>query len=173
MPKDENNKAMSTLLSEQIKSITPPPMDNPVIPTGNYWLDNKILMVGGFLRGKVTELFGKEQSGKSSIALHVVANAQKMGLRCAYIDTEGFLADTYGKLYATKIGVDLDALDYWYTVGPAENIFYGISQSMQNSEYGLVIIDSVPYLRTAAQLKGLDKPRRKKGGHRANRKNWN
>ena len=76
-----------------------------VIPTGSLSLDIA-LGVGGIPRGRITEIFGPESSGKTTISQHIVAEAQKMGGTCAYIDMEHALDPTY----AARCGVDVDGL---------------------------------------------------------------
>src|ERR1041385_5139818 len=76
-----------------------------VIPTGSIALD-VALGLGGLPRGRVVEIYGPESSGKTTAALHAVANAQKMGGIAAFIDTEHALDPDYAK----KLGVDTDAL---------------------------------------------------------------
>ena len=76
-----------------------------VIPTGALSLD-LALGVGGLPRGRIVECYGQESSGKTTLALHVVANAQKAGGVAAFIDAEHALDPSYAK----KIGVDLDNL---------------------------------------------------------------
>jgi hypothetical protein len=75
------------------------------IPTGALALDIA-LGVGGLPRGRVTEIYGPESSGKSTLAMHVVAEAQRNGGICAYIDAEHAM----DPIYAAKIGVDIDQL---------------------------------------------------------------
>src|SRR5262245_62545303 len=77
----------------------------PVIPSGSISLDNA-LGVGGFPRGRVVEIFGPESSGKTTIALQVIAEAQKAGGTAAFIDAEHALDPTYAK----QLGVDVDNL---------------------------------------------------------------
>ena len=79
--------------------------DIPVISTGALSLD-LALGVGGLPRGRIVECYGQESSGKTTLALHVVANAQKAGGTAAFIDAEHALDPGY----ARKIGVDLDNL---------------------------------------------------------------
>ena len=79
--------------------------DVPVISTGAFSLD-LALGVGGLPRGRIVECYGQESSGKTTLALHVVANAQKAGGIAAFIDAEHALDPGYAK----KIGVDLDNL---------------------------------------------------------------
>src|ERR1700739_1921125 len=76
-----------------------------VIPTGSLTLDIA-LGIGGVPRGRVVEIYGPESSGKSTLALHIVANAQKTGGVAAYIDAEHALDPSY----ATKLGVNINDL---------------------------------------------------------------
>ena len=76
-----------------------------VVPTGSIALD-LALGVGGFPRGRVVEIYGPESSGKTTLALHVIAEAQKIGGTAAFIDVEHALDPTY----AAALGVDLDNL---------------------------------------------------------------
>ena len=76
-----------------------------VIPTGSISLD-AALGVGGFPRGRVIEIFGPESGGKTTMSLHVIAEAQKMGGQAAFIDAEHAL----DPIYARKLGVDVDNL---------------------------------------------------------------
>ena len=80
-------------------------MQVEVIPTGCLHLDFA-LGVGGLPRGRIIEIYGPESSGKTTIALHVVAEAQKMGGTAAFIDAEHAL----DPIYAKKLGVDIDNL---------------------------------------------------------------
>src|SRR5689334_7249958 len=80
-------------------------VDIPAISTGSIGLDGAI-GIGGLPRGRIVEIFGPESAGKSTLALHVVAEAQAAGGVCAYVDAEHALdAD-----YAAKLGVDVDDL---------------------------------------------------------------
>src|SRR3546814_6983331 len=80
-------------------------MDIETVPTGPLALD-LALGVGGLPRGRVTEIYGPESSGKSTLAMHVVAEAQRMGGICAYVDAEHAM----DPIYARAIGVDVDEL---------------------------------------------------------------
>lgn len=120
----------------------------PSIPTGAPTLDN-ILGIGGFPRGRIVEIYGPESSGKSTIALTVVNEAQKMGLKCAYIDAEHALDPIYMK----ALGVDLDKLifsqpDY------GEQALEIVDRLVRSGEVGLVVIDSVASLIPKAELEG-------------------
>ena len=80
-------------------------MEIEAIPTGALSLD-MALGIGGVPRGRIIEVFGPESSGKTTLALHVVAEAQKMGGEAAFIDAEHALDPVYAK----KLGVDIDNL---------------------------------------------------------------
>ena len=79
--------------------------DIQVAPTGSLGLDTA-LGLGGLPRGRVVEIYGPESSGKTTVALHAIANAQAAGGICAFIDAEHALDPDY----ASKLGVDTDAL---------------------------------------------------------------
>ena len=76
-----------------------------VIPTGSIGLD-LALGVGGIPRGRITEIFGPESSGKTTLTLHIIAECQKMGGTCAFVDAEHALDVTY----ARRLGVNTDEL---------------------------------------------------------------
>ncbi|HTH18793.1 MAG TPA: ATPase domain-containing protein, partial [Candidatus Udaeobacter sp.] len=80
-------------------------VDIDVIPTGNILID-RALGVGGFPRGRIVEIFGPESSGKTTLALTVIAQAQKRGGLAAFIDVEHALDPAYAK----RLGVNLDDL---------------------------------------------------------------
>ena len=79
--------------------------DIDFIPTGSLAL-NRALGIGGFPRGRVCEIYGPEASGKTTLTLHTIAEAQKRGIVCAFIDAEHALDPTY----ARALGVDLESL---------------------------------------------------------------
>lgn len=120
----------------------------PSVPTGAATLD-KILGIGGLPRGRIVEIYGPESSGKSTIALTVITEAQKMGLKCAYIDAEHAL----DPIYMTALGVDLDELifsqpDY------GEQALEIVDRLVRSGEVGVVVIDSVASLIPKAELEG-------------------
>jgi len=120
----------------------------PSIPTGAATLD-KILGIGGLPRGRIVEIYGPESSGKSTIALTVITEAQKMGLKCAYIDAEHAL----DPIYMSALGVDLDELifsqpDY------GEQALEIVDRLVRSGEVGVVVIDSVASLIPKAELEG-------------------
>lgn len=120
----------------------------PAVPTGALSLD-MILGIGGLPLGRVVEIYGPESSGKSTISLSVVAQAQKMGLKCAYIDAEHALDPTY----MDALGVNLDDLllaqpDY------GEQALEIADKLIRTGEVGVIVIDSVAALVPKAELEG-------------------
>ena len=120
----------------------------PSVSTGAPTLD-RILGIGGLPLGRVVEIYGPESSGKSTIALSTVAQAQKQGIRCAYIDAEHALDPAY----MTALGVDLDELllaqpDY------GEQALEIVDKLIKTGEIGLIVVDSVAALVPKAELEG-------------------
>jgi recombination protein RecA len=119
-----------------------------VITTGSVAVDNA-LGAGGFPRGRVIEVFGPESSGKTTLALHVIAEAQKAGGAAAFIDAEHALDPTY----AAKLGVDIENL----IVSQPD---YGeqaleIAQALVNSQaLDVIVVDSVAALTPKAEIEG-------------------
>ncbi|HEY1206262.1 MAG: recombinase RecA [Bryobacteraceae bacterium] len=118
------------------------------IPSGSISLD-AALGVGGFPRGRIIEIFGPESSGKTTVALHVVASAQKMGGMAAFIDVEHALDPIYSK----NLGVDVDNLlvsqpDY------AEQALEIASALISSGSVDVLVIDSVAALVPKAELDG-------------------
>ncbi|GAB4226505.1 MAG: recombinase RecA [Chlamydiales bacterium] len=119
-----------------------------VISTGALSLD-KALGIGGLPRGRVVEVFGPESSGKSTLAVHVVANAQKSGGLAAYIDAEHALDPAY----AAKIGVNIDDLLISQPDSGEEAL--NIAETLARSNaVDVIIIDSVAALVPKSELEG-------------------
>lgn len=119
-----------------------------VISTGALSLDIA-LGIGGIPRGRVVEVYGPESSGKSTLALHIVANAQKNGGVAAYIDAEHAL----DPLYAAKIGVDIDNLMISQPDSGEEAL--NIAESLaRSSAVDVIVIDSVAALVPKSELEG-------------------
>ncbi len=119
-----------------------------VIPSGSISIDNA-LGVGGFPRGRIIEIFGPESSGKTTVALHAVANAQKLGGMAAFIDVEHAL----DPIYAAKLGVDVDNLlvsqpDY------AEQALEIASALINSGSIDVLVVDSVAALVPKSELDG-------------------
>lgn len=122
--------------------------DIPVISTGALSLD-LALGVGGLPRGRIVECYGQESSGKTTLALHVVANAQKNGGVAAFIDAEHALDPQYAK----KIGVDLDNLIVSQP-NSGEEALTICEQLVKSGALDVVVVDSVAALTPQAEIDG-------------------
>ena len=122
--------------------------DIQVIPTGCLDLD-MALGVGGLPRGRVVEIYGPESSGKTTVALHVVAEAQKMGGVAAFIDAEHAL----DPVYARKLGVDVDQL-YVSQPDTGEQALEICEALVRSGAIDIVVIDSGAALVPKAELDG-------------------
>ncbi len=120
----------------------------PAIPSGSLSLDIAI-GVGGLPRGRVVEIFGPEASGKTTLALHTVANAQKEGGIACYIDAEHALDPEF----ATKIGVDIDNL-LVSQPDTAEQALEICETLVRSNAVDIVVIDSVAALVPRAEVEG-------------------
>lgn len=118
-----------------------------VIPTGSIALD-RALGIGGLPRGRIVELYGPESSGKSTIALHAVANGQKFGT-AAYVDTE-YAVDP---IYARALGVDVDNL-LISQPDNAEQALEIIETLIDSGDISIIVLDSVAALVTRRELEG-------------------
>ncbi|MDO4784689.1 MAG: recombinase RecA [Propionibacteriaceae bacterium] len=119
-----------------------------VIPTGSVALD-VALGIGGLPRGRVVEIYGPESSGKTTVALHAIANAQAAGGICAFIDAEHALDPDY----AQKLGVDTDAL----LVSQPDNGEQALEIAdtlVRSGALALIVIDSVAALTPRAEIEG-------------------
>ncbi len=119
-----------------------------VIPTGAIALD-LALGVGGIPRGRITEIFGPESSGKTTLALHVIAQAQKMGGIAAYIDAE----HAFDPVYAERLGVDLDNL-LISQPDTGEQALEITETLVRSGAVDVVVIDSVAALVPRAEIEG-------------------
>ncbi|GAA4829934.1 recombinase RecA [Garicola koreensis] len=119
-----------------------------VIPTSSIALD-AALGIGGFPRGRVVEVYGPESSGKTTVALHAVANAQRNGGIAAFIDAEHALDPTY----AEKLGVDTDAL-LVSQPDTGEQALEIMDMLVSSGSLDVVVIDSVAALVPRAEIEG-------------------
>jgi len=119
------------------------------LPSGILSLDD-IIGVGGYPKGRLIEVFGKESSGKTTVALHAVAKTQKNNGFVAYIDIENSLDPEY----AGSIGVDLDKL-YLSQPGSAEQAFYTIEEFVLTGAFDLIVVDSVAALTPQKEIDGI------------------
>lgn len=122
--------------------------DVPVIPTGSLALD-KALGIGGIPRGRVMEIYGPESSGKTTLALHAVAEAQKQGGIVAFVDAEHALDISYAK----KLGVNCDEL---LVAQPdtGEQALEIVDMLVRSGAIDIIVIDSVAALVPRAEIEG-------------------
>ncbi len=119
-----------------------------VIPTGSIGL-NYALGVGGYPRGRIIEIFGPESSGKTTLAIHAIAEAQKKGGICAIIDAE----HAFDRFYAEALGVDVNNL--WISQPDnGEQALEIADQLIRSSAIDLIVIDSVAALTPKAEIEG-------------------
>lgn len=125
-----------------------PTMDIDVIPSGSLTLD-LALGIGGYPRGRIVEIFGPESCGKTTLAIHAVAEAQKIGLRAAYIDAE----NAFDRDYAENLGVDVDQL-LFAQPDCGEDCLEIATKLISSGKIGICVIDSVAALIPKAELEG-------------------
>src|SRR5678815_3090724 len=139
--KDYGEGAIMRLGGEKI-------VDIDVIPTGNILID-RALGVGGFPRGRIVEIFGPESSGKTTLALTVIAQAQKRGGLAAFIDVEHALDPAYAK----RLGVNLDDL-LVSQPSSGEEALRICETLVRSNALDVIVLDSVAALVTRAELEG-------------------
>ena len=122
--------------------------DIDVIPTGSIGLDFA-LGVGGYPRGRIIEIYGPESSGKTTLAIHAIAEAQKLGGIAAIIDAE----HAFDRFYAEKLGVDVNNL--WISQPDnGEQALEIADQLIRSSAIDIIVIDSVAALTPKAEIEG-------------------
>lgn len=161
MKKEKTPKAKGTSVEDTLKEIRAkfgdesimtlsekPDVDVNALPTGSLGLD-WALGIGGYPRGRIIEIFGPESSGKTTLALHAVANAQMMGEECAFIDAEHAMDPQYAK----KLGVKTDKL----LISQPDNGEQALSivdALVRGGKMGVVVVDSVAALTPLAEIEG-------------------
>ncbi|EPT34457.1 recombinase RecA [Phocaeicola abscessus] len=119
-----------------------------VIPTGSISL-NAALGVGGYPKGRIIEIYGPESSGKTTLAIHAIAEAQKKGGIAAFIDAE----HAFDRFYAAKLGVDVDNI--WISQPDnGEQALEIAEQLIRSSAIDIIVIDSVAALTPKAEIEG-------------------
>ena len=118
------------------------------IPTGSLGLDIA-LGIGGLPAGRIVEIFGTESSGKTTLTLHVIAEAQKLGLNCAFVDAE----HAFDPTYAAKLGVELDNL-LVSQPDNGEQALEIVDTLVRSGGVGVVVVDSVAALVPKSELEG-------------------
>ncbi|MBR7166662.1 MAG: recombinase RecA [Bacteroidaceae bacterium] len=119
-----------------------------VIPSGSVGL-NAALGVGGYPRGRIIEIYGPESSGKTTLAIHAIAEAQRMGGIAAIIDAE----HAFDRFYAQKLGVDIDNL-LISQPDCGEQALEIAEQLIRSSAIDIIVIDSVAALTPKAEIEG-------------------
>ena len=123
-------------------------VDIDVIPTGSIGLDDA-LGIGGFPRGRIIEIFGPESSGKTTLALHAIAEAQKMNGICAFIDAEHAMDPEYAK----NLGVKLDEL-LISQPDNGEQALEIVESLVRSGKIDVIVIDSVAALTPRDEIEG-------------------
>lgn len=139
--KDYGKGAIMRMNSDHVEDIA-------VIPTGSVTLD-RALGVGGYPKGRVVEIYGPESSGKTTLAIHAIAEAQKAGGIAAFIDAE----HAFDSFYAQKLGVDVDNL----LISQPDNGEQALEIAdnlIRSSAIDIVVIDSVAALTPKAEIEG-------------------
>ena len=139
--KDFGKGSIMKLGDEHVENIE-------VIPTGSIALDNA-LGVGGYPRGRIIEIYGPESSGKTTLAIHAIAEAQKAGGIAAFIDAE----HAFDRFYAAKLGVDVDNL--WISQPDnGEQALQIADQLISSAAVDIVVVDSVAALTPKKEIEG-------------------
>ena len=139
--KDFGKGSIMRLGSQQVEDIE-------VIPTGSISLDHA-LGVGGYPKGRIIEIFGPESSGKTTLAIHAIAEAQKNGGVAAFIDAE----HAFDRFYAAKLGVNIDEL----LVSQPDNGEQALEiteQLIRSAAVDIIVVDSVAALTPKAEIEG-------------------
>ena len=139
--KDFGKGSIMKLGDEKIENVE-------VIPTGSIGL-NAALGVGGYPKGRIIEIYGPESSGKTTLAIHAIAEAQKQGGIAAFIDAE----HAFDRFYAQKLGVNVDEL----LISQPDNGEQALEiadQLIRSSAIDIIVIDSVAALTPKAEIEG-------------------
>ena len=139
--KDFGKGSIMRMSSEQVTDV-------PVIPSGSITLD-VALGVGGYPKGRVIEIYGPESSGKTTLAIHAIAEAQKQGGIAAFIDAE----HAFDSYYAQKLGVDVENL----LISQPDNGEQALEIAdslIRSSAIDIIVIDSVAALTPKAEIEG-------------------
>ena len=156
-PNSEKLKALQAAMSKiekdfgkgSIMKLGDERIDNvEVIPTGSIGL-NAALGVGGYPKGRIIEIYGPESSGKTTLAIHAIAEAQKAGGIAAFIDAE----HAFDRFYASNLGVDTDNL--WISQPDnGEQALQIADQLISSSAIDILVIDSVAALTPKKEIDG-------------------
>ena len=125
-----------------------PQVDKDVIPSGSLQID-QALGIGGYPRGRIIEIFGPESSGKTTLALHAIAEAQKKGGRAAFVDAE----HSIDPVYARNLGVDINNL-ILSQPDSGEQALEIVEKLASSGAFDIIVVDSVAALVPQAELEG-------------------
>lgn len=139
--KDYGKGALMKMSDENIEDVE-------VIPTGSLGLDIA-LGVGGYPKGRIIEIYGPESSGKTTLAIHAIAEVQKQGGIAAFIDAE----HAFDRFYAEKLGVDMNNL-YISQPENGEQALGIVDQLIRSSAVDLIVVDSVAALTPKKEVDG-------------------
>jgi len=139
--KDFGKGSIMRMGDEQIENVE-------VIPTGSIGL-NAALGVGGYPKGRIIEIYGPESSGKTTLAIHAIAECQKAGGIAAFIDAE----HAFDRFYAANLGVDIDNL-YISQPDNGEQALEIADQLIRSSAIDIIVIDSVAALTPKKEIEG-------------------
>ena len=139
--KDFGKGSIMRMGDEQVENVE-------VIPTGSIGL-NAALGVGGYPKGRIIEIYGPESSGKTTLAIHAIAEAQKAGGIAAFIDAE----HAFDRFYAQKLGVDIDNL-YISQPDNGEQALEIADQLIRSSAIDILVVDSVAALTPKKEIEG-------------------
>ncbi len=131
-----------------VMSLSDAPVPTEVISTGSFSLD-LALGIGGLPKGRVVEIFGPESSGKTTLATHVIAEAQKKGGLCAIIDVE----HAFDRNYAKNLGVNVDELIF-NQPDNGEQALQIADELASSGLFDVIVVDSVAALVTKSELEG-------------------
>ncbi|MDD3099344.1 MAG: recombinase RecA [Bacilli bacterium] len=158
----ETSKDKMSALDEALKAIEKtygkgavmrlgerPHVEVDAIPSGSLLLDYS-LGVGGYPKGRIIEIYGPESSGKTTLALHAIAEAQKMGGRAAFVDAE----HSIDPIYARNLGVDIDDL-ILSQPDSGEQALEIVEMLASSGAIDIIVVDSVAALVPQAELDGL------------------
>jgi recombination protein RecA len=144
--KELNKEAGMKVIQRMGEQVNKP---RPSIPTGLPSVDNYAIGCGGFPKGTVIEIYGPESSGKTTVALHVVGQAQRQGGIAAFVDAEHALDPTY----ASKLGVNMDEL-LVSQPDHGEQAFTIVEALVKSGGVDIIVVDSVAALVPRAELEG-------------------
>ena len=157
MTKKSNTTDLDAILAEIEKNFGKgaimklgqrPQIDEDVIPSGSLLL-NQALGIGGYPRGRIIEIYGPESSGKTTLALHAIAETQKKGGRAAFVDAE----HSIDPVYARNLGVNIDEL-ILSQPDCGEQALEIVEKLACSGAFDLIVVDSVAALVPQAELEG-------------------